>query len=219
MSLIGHLHYACKIAPQRRTFLRRMINLLCTFRRDDHPIRLNQEFHLELTWGQAFSQMTVQASCGRPLFKENCFVFHMLLYKLFTWPGPIAHLGRPLFKSWLNACLGRELFHRWMGSASSWCQNGLPSLIFTFHMQADTLQDPTCFEILIKCSKTDPFRVGCNIFIGWGGSNVVCPVVALDNFLAVCGPSPGPLFCFTDGRPLTCQLLSSTVQSLLRSAG
>ena len=23
---------------------------------------------------QAFSQMTVQASCGRPLFKENCFI-------------------------------------------------------------------------------------------------------------------------------------------------
>ena len=49
-SLIGHLHHACKIAPQGRTFLRRMIDLLCTFRRDDHPIRLNQEFHLDLTW-------------------------------------------------------------------------------------------------------------------------------------------------------------------------
>ena len=49
-SLIGHLHHVCKIAPQGRTFLRRMINLLCTFRRDDHPIRLNREFHLDLTW-------------------------------------------------------------------------------------------------------------------------------------------------------------------------
>ena len=43
-SLIGHLHHACKVAPQGRTFLRRMINLLCAFRRDDHSIRLNQEF-------------------------------------------------------------------------------------------------------------------------------------------------------------------------------
>ena len=49
-SLIGHLHYAYKIAPQGRIFLRRMINLLCTFRHDDHPICLNQEFHLDLTW-------------------------------------------------------------------------------------------------------------------------------------------------------------------------
>lgn len=85
-------------------------------------------------------------------------------------------------------------------------------------VQADTLQDPTCFQIHIKCSKTDPFRVGCYIYIG-RGSNVVCPVVALGNFLAVRGPSPGPLFCFADGRPLTRQLLSSSVQSLLHSAG
>ena len=49
-SLIGHLHHACKVAPQGRTFLRRMINLLCAFRRDDHPIRLNQEFRRDLTW-------------------------------------------------------------------------------------------------------------------------------------------------------------------------
>ena len=49
-SLIGHLHHVCKIAPQGRTFLRRMINLLCTFRREDHPIRVNQEFHRDLTW-------------------------------------------------------------------------------------------------------------------------------------------------------------------------
>ena len=49
-SLIGHLHHASKVAPQGRTFLRRMINLLCAFRRDDHPIRLNQEFQRDLTW-------------------------------------------------------------------------------------------------------------------------------------------------------------------------
>lgn len=30
-------------------------------------------------------------------------------------------------------------------------------------------------------------------------------------------PSSGPLFCFADGRPLTCQLLSSTVQYLSHS--
>ena len=41
----------------------------------------------------------------------------------------------------------------------------------------------------------------------------------MGNFLAVRGPSPGPLFCFAEGRPLTRQLLSSTVQSLLRSVG
>ena len=85
-------------------------------------------------------------------------------------------------------------------------------------VQADTLQDPTCFQNHIKCSKTDPFWVGCYIYVR-RGSDVVCPVVAMGNFLAVRGPSPGPLFCFGDGCPLTRQLLSSTVQSLLHSTG
>ena len=49
-SLIGHLQHACKVVPQGRSFLRRMINLLCAFRRDDHPIRLNRKFFLDLTW-------------------------------------------------------------------------------------------------------------------------------------------------------------------------
>jgi len=33
---------------------------------------------------QAFSQMAIQAPCGWPLIIENCFIFHMLPYKLFT---------------------------------------------------------------------------------------------------------------------------------------
>ena len=85
-------------------------------------------------------------------------------------------------------------------------------------VQADALVDPSCFKIHIKCSKTDPFRMGCDIYVGWGNS-VICPVAAIGNFLALRGPLPGPLFCYADGRPLTRQLLSSTVQSILRSAG
>ena len=54
---------------------------------------------------QAFSQMGVQPSYARPLIEENHFIFHMLPYKFFIWAGPIAHFGRPLFKSLLKACL------------------------------------------------------------------------------------------------------------------
>ena len=43
-SFIGHLQHACKVVSQGRTFLRRMINLLSAFRKDDHPIRLNKDF-------------------------------------------------------------------------------------------------------------------------------------------------------------------------------
>ena len=53
-SLTGHLHHAAKIVWRGRTFLRRMIDLLCCFRTKDHPIRLNQEFHHDLLWWHHF---------------------------------------------------------------------------------------------------------------------------------------------------------------------
>ena len=34
------------------------------------------------------------------------------------------------------------------------------------------------FRVRIKCSKTDPFRVGCDIYLG-RGSGSVCPITAL----------------------------------------
>lgn len=53
-SLIGHLHHAAKVVWPGRTFLRRMIDLLCCFRKRDHPIRLSAEFHLDLQWWHEF---------------------------------------------------------------------------------------------------------------------------------------------------------------------
>ena len=45
--------------------------------------------------------------------------------------------------------------------------------------------------------------------------------MALGNFLALRGPSPGPLapFCYADGRPLTRQQLSSTLQAWVTVSG
>ena len=53
-SLISHLHHAAKVVWPGRTFLRRMINLLCCFRSQDHPIRLNAEFQLDIQWWHDF---------------------------------------------------------------------------------------------------------------------------------------------------------------------
>ena len=53
---IGHLQHACKVVPQGLSFMCRMINLLCAFRRDDHPIQLNREFFLNLNWWTEFFQ-------------------------------------------------------------------------------------------------------------------------------------------------------------------
>lgn len=85
-------------------------------------------------------------------------------------------------------------------------------------VQANSLVDPTCFRIHIKCCKTDFFRVDCNIYVGRGNS-IICPAVAMANFLALHGPSLGHCFFYADGHPLTHQLLSSAVESSLHLAG
>ena len=46
--------YVCMYVCMGRTFLRRMIDLLCCFRRRDHPVRLNREFHMDLLWWHQF---------------------------------------------------------------------------------------------------------------------------------------------------------------------
>ena len=85
-------------------------------------------------------------------------------------------------------------------------------------LQADYLVNPSCFKVRIKCSKTDPFRVGCDIYLG-SGSGSLCPITALSSYLSLHGSAPGPLFMFSDGSPLTRQQLSSSLQSILHGAG
>ena len=53
-SQIGHLHHAAKVVWPGRTFLRRMLDLLCCFHTRDHPICLSSEFRLDLQWWHDF---------------------------------------------------------------------------------------------------------------------------------------------------------------------
>ena len=53
-SLIGHLQHAAKVVWPGHAFLCCMIDLLCCFRRRNHPIRLNAEFHLDVLWWHDF---------------------------------------------------------------------------------------------------------------------------------------------------------------------
>ena len=118
---------------------------------------------------------------------------------------------------WAACCLGFFGFLR----AGEFTVNSAfqPSIHMTIDdLQADSLVNPTCFKVHIKCSKTDPLRMGCDIYVGRGEGSV-CHIRALGDFLALRGASEGPLFTLSDGRPLTRQQLSSTVQSILHSAG
>ena len=66
-------------------------------------------------------------------------------------------------------------------------------------LQVDCLLNPSCLKIHIKCSKTDPFGSGCDVYLGKGNSDV-CPLAAISSYLHVRGEAPGPLFFFRDGR-------------------
>ena len=68
--------------------------------------------------------------------------------------------------------------------------------------------------IVIKASKTDPFKVGTRIRIAVTNSQL-CPVTSLFNFINVHPNVHGPLFTFCNGTFLTRQLMSAFVQQAL----
>lgn len=73
-------------------------------------------------------------------------------------------------------------------------------------------------RVTIKQSKTDPFRKGISLFLGCTSSEL-CPVKAVLSYLECRGTSPGPLFRFKDGHPLTRQRFVEAVRAGLKEAG
>ena len=81
----------------------------------------------------------------------------------------------------------------------------------------DSYQDPSVLSVVIKKSKTDPFRHGVTLFIGRTHSKL-CPVEAMLSYLSVRGSSSGPLFLFASGSPLSRQSLVEHLRSALLKA-
>ena len=82
-----------------------------------------------------------------------------------------------------------------------------PSIHLTVQdLQVDVEVNPSSLCMCIKSSKNDLFPQGCFIYLGRALSNLK-------------GPSSGPLFIDTHGRPLTRSRLSSFIQSVLQGAG
>ena len=70
----------------------------------------------------------------------------------------------------------------------------------------------------LKCSKNDPFGTGTMLHLGATGS-CLCPVAAMLGYLAYRPPTPGPLFIFSDGSPLSRSRLISCLRQALGTAG
>ena len=72
--------------------------------------------------------------------------------------------------------------------------------------------------LTIKQSKTDPFRKGVKLCLGWTDS-VVYPAKALLPYLAIRGSSQDCLFTSEDQTPLTRAQFKTLLSSMLRLAG
>jgi hypothetical protein len=79
----------------------------------------------------------------------------------------------------------------------------------------DNLANPTVAK---KLSKTDQFRKGVDIYVGWT-RNALCPVEAMLAYIARRGTGEGPLFKFEDGRLLTKDRFVKGVREALTKAG
>ena len=77
---------------------------------------------------------------------------------------------------------------------------------------------PQIIRVHLKASKTDPFRVGIDIFVG-KTENELCPVTAVLSYMVARGDGPGPFFRFQDGKPLTRARFASKVKETLTVAG
>ena len=82
----------------------------------------------------------------------------------------------------------------------------------------DSHTSPSMVRLRIKQSKTDPFRLGVDVFLGSTGGNI-CPVQAIIRCIAVRSPNPGPLFVTQVGSPLTRAMLVTHLHAALQQAG
>ena len=73
-------------------------------------------------------------------------------------------------------------------------------------------------SVRIKISKTDPFRSGQTILIG-KTHQPVCPVQAMKAYMSTRDRTPGPLFMYVSGKPLTRDALTSETRQLLSQSG
>jgi hypothetical protein len=62
----------------------------------------------------------------------------------------------------------------------------------------NSLQSPKVLKVHLKASKTDPFCVGVDVFVG-ATNHGLCPVAAVLAYLTMRGHGAGPFFHFEDG--------------------
>ena len=119
---------------------------------------------------------------------------------------------------WAACCVG---FFGFMRSGEFTCQSSSShpaDVLSAADVAVDSHSDPSLVSIYLRHSKTDVFGVGAWVHMG-RADRPICPVKALLGYLSVRGTSPGPLFRFADGSPLSRTKLVDAVRSALQGRG
>lgn len=102
---------------------------------------------------------------------------------------------------WAAFCLGFFGFLR-SGEFTSSPHEPNECILSVNDVSVDSRQNPQTLTVFLRRSKTDQFGTGKYIHLGRTG-NKLCPVAAVLGYLSIRPPSPGPLFIFDDGTPLS----------------
>ena len=101
---------------------------------------------------------------------------------------------------WAACCL---VFLDFYAAASLQCHHKVRTYDSQVHLSPKDIRcyqaNPQPLRVVIKQSKTDPFRQGASLYLGKTDS-FICPVTGIFPFLAVRGNQDGPLFILTDGQ-------------------
>lgn len=93
-------------------------------------------------------------------------------------------------------------------------RRGSHSVLSVSDIAVDDRSAPSYIAVTLRGSKTDPFGTGCTLFVGRSHTRI-CAVTAVLAYLAIRPPTPGPLFIWDDGTPLTRQALVREVRTAL----
>ena len=137
-----------------------------------------------------------------------------LLHSVWSVP-PLTFNHRML---WVACCLGFFAFLR-SGEFTCPSDDRIQSAVLSVgDVCVNSHVHPKYLVIRLRQSKTDVFGRGLSLYVGATGCSL-CPVAAVLSYLAARPSSPGPLFVFQDGRPLSRPKLVAAVRQALRLSG
>ena len=81
-------------------------------------------------------------------------------------------------------------------------------------ISVDSRTNPCLLQLLLKQSKTDPFRHGAKVYIG-AMDTTICPIRAVLAYLAKRSSCPGPLFITEDGKGWTSSMFRAALHDIM----